>query len=229
MEKIDSMNSLLEQLNKTVVAQQQKIVQLESTVSTLNNDVLLLKNMVNSREQELRANSIRVTGFPFTEEEKTASDSKLLCKKLYDRVLGPILNAAKAKGHIDKLPALSNCIIDAYRVGVAAAKPGSTSPPPIVIKLLNSTIKVAIMRNKREATPGPSDAERAAGFKKIYVAEDLTPPAFRKLKELQQCEDVSKAWSVDGRIRLVMRDSTSVFKVLSVFEDVKAILKKASK
>ena len=229
VDKIDNISSMLEKLTNTVIEQDVKIVKLEATVASLSSDVINLKNLVNMREQDLRSCSIRVTGFPLTEEEKAAGDSKLLCKRLYDRVLSPILNAAKAKGHVDKLPALNSVVVDAYRLGVAAAKPGSTSPPPVLIKLTSQQIKVAIMRNKRESTPGPTDAEKAAGFRRVSIAEDLTPPSFKKLKELQMCQNIAKVWTVDGRIRLIMRGSSSIFKVTSVFEDVKSILQKASR
>jgi hypothetical protein len=179
--------------------------------------LLALKITVNNREQELRSNAVRSNGFPVTEEEKTANDSKHLAKKIYAKILCPILNAAKIKGHlIEKVPTVENAIVDCYRIGSPTI--GSTSP--IIIKMSTASLCIAIMRVKRESTPPPSEAERSLGAKRFVVLENLTPPTFKKLKELQTCEEISKAWTVNGRINIVLRGSNNVYRVPSVFDDI---------
>jgi hypothetical protein len=76
-----------------------------------------LQNIVNTREQELKSLSVRVTGFPFTEEEKASTDGKFLAKKIYDRILLPVLNQAKTKNHIERVPTVANTIQSCFRVG----------------------------------------------------------------------------------------------------------------
>jgi hypothetical protein len=194
-EKINHIFNTVNKIDTTLADQQKRVTKLESTVESLSKELLTLKITVNNREQDLRSNAIRINGFPVTEEEKSANDSKHLAKKIYAKILCPILNAAKIKGHlIEKVPTVENAIVDCFRIGSPAT--GSTSP--IVIKLASTSLRIAIMRAKRESTPPPSEAERALGVKRFIVLEDLTPPTFKKLKELQNCEEISKAWTLDS-------------------------------
>jgi hypothetical protein len=96
---------------------QNKVVVLEDNVAKLNKQVYDLQNIVNTREQELKSLSVRVTGFPFTEEEKASTDGKFLSKKIYDRILLPVLNQAKTKNHIERVPTVANTIQSCFRVG----------------------------------------------------------------------------------------------------------------
>ena len=59
------------------------------------------------------------------------------------------------------------------------------------------------------------------------IAEDLTQPAFKKLKEIKAREEVSKAWSVEGRLLFVLAGGKFVNRVSSVFEDIDVILNSA--
>jgi hypothetical protein len=206
---------------------QNKVVALEDNVAKLNKQVYDLQNIVNTREQELKSLSVRVTGFPFTEEEKASTDGKFLAKKIYDRVLLPVLNQAKAKNHIERVPTCANTIQSCFRVGQAAARTGTAAPPPIILKLSNEVIKLAVMRNKRQATPAPTREEKDLGINRFIISEDLTPPCFKLLKELQRNEDVGKVWTVDGRIRWMLKDSNSIHRVKSVFDSVDSIISKA--
>ena len=225
----DKINYIFNSVQKTesaVGVQQARIEKLETSYEALSNEVLTLKNLVNVREQELRTCNIRISGFPLTLEEKM-SDSKHLSERIYDRVLRPILTAAKANGLVEKVPTLLNTISNCYRIGNAATKPGKPNAPPVVVKLTSSVLKVAIMKSKKDSTPGPTDAEKTAGHRKVLIFEDLTPPAFKKLKELQEREEISKAWSIDGRLFLILQGSTNIVRVSSVFDDILTILNSA--
>ena len=125
------------------------------------------------------------------------------------------------------MPTLLNTISNYYRIGNAAAKPCKPNAPPVVVKLTSSVLKVAILKSKKDSTPGPTDAEKAVGHKKVLIFEDLTPPAFKKLKELQEREEISKAWSIDGRLFLILQGSTNIVRVSSVFDDIVTILNSA--
>ena len=159
--------------------------------------------------------------------EEKSSGSQYISEKIYERILRPILTVAKAKNFVEKVTNLHNTISNCYRVGSTAAKPGQSNPPPIVVKLCNPQLRIAILKCKKDSTPKPTDAEKAAGFKRFNIAEDLTPPAFKKLKELQGREESAKAWTIDGKIFFVMKDSTSIMKVSSVFDDIRVILNRA--
>jgi len=215
------------EIKVTLADQQQRVTALETTVSSLSNEVHTLKNIVNSHEQSLRSATIRITGFPFTAEEKLARDNQALKERVYNRIIGPTLAVAASRGLTPSLPLSSAVISSCYRVGAPSARPDTATPPPLVVRLANSQIKVDIMKCKKEAKVGPSDQEKAIGLKRFFISEDLTQPAFKKLKELQNCEAIEKAWSIDGRLNFMLPGSTVIHRVASVFDDLEAILSKA--
>jgi uncharacterized coiled-coil protein SlyX len=225
-DKINHIFLTVNKIDSTLAEQQLRVSKLESTVDTLSKELLSLKTLVNNREQELRSNVIRLIGYPITEEEKAATDSRFLAKKVFTKIVCPILNAAKLKGHLaEKVPTLENAIIDCYRMGPASANIGSS--PPIIIKLTSPSYRIAIMRAKKDSTPAPTDADRAMGARRYLISEDLTPPTFKMLKELQSSEEVAKAWTINGRIHLLPRGSSNIYRVPSVFEDAKSIINSA--
>jgi hypothetical protein len=56
------------------------------------------------------------------------------------------------------------------------------------------------------------------------MVEDLTPANYRMLKLLQEREEVSWVWSIEGRLRFVLKNNDKVFKVKSVFDPVESII-----
>ena len=62
---------------------------------------------------------------------------------------------------------------------------GNLLPPPLVVRLKSMAVKVALFKCKRDALPKPSEAEMAAGIRKLLLVEDLTLPTLHKLKELK--------------------------------------------
>jgi hypothetical protein len=83
------------------------------------------------------------------------------------------------------------------------------------------------MRNKRQVTPAPTREEKDLGITRFIIAEDLTPPCFKLLKDLQRNENVGKVWTVDGRIRWMLKESNTIHRVKSVFDSVESIISKA--
>jgi hypothetical protein len=56
------------------------------------------------------------------------------------------------------------------------------------------------------------------------VVEDLTPANYKMLKLLQSREEVSRVWSIEGRLRFTLKNNEKVFKVKSVFDSVESII-----
>lgn len=213
---------------KVTVAQQQiRVTQLETTVASLSQQVYTLQNTVNAREQESRKLSVRITGFPLTDEEKAATDGKFLSRAIYDRLLVPILNFAKSKSYIDRLPQLANTVSSCYRVGDPAAKVGSS--PPIILKFCNDTVRLAILKSKRTSTPAPSVSEKAMGAVRYSINEDLTVNTYKKVRELLDDRRTKSVWTVEGRIRFTLPDDKKVYSVNSVFDSVDTIIHKIQK
>ena len=213
-------------MESTLAAQQQKIVKLEGEVTTLNKKVFQLENLVNQREQELRGLTVRVAGLSFTDEEKSSVDSKYLAKKVYDRVLQPLLTQAKASNIIDKVPGLTNTISECYRLRSNSALTGTATPPPVMVKLVSDQVRLAILRTKRQHMPKPNPVEKDMGITSFYISEDLTPATYTFIKSLRRVETVTKAWTINGRVKFTCSGSPTVHTVSSVFDTVENILAK---
>ena len=222
-DKVNHIFNMVNKIDSSLSEQQVRVTKLETDMVDLTKEVHILKNIVNSHEQERRSTTIRITGFPLTEEEKGARSSEDLKKRVFERLLGPILNVAYDNGLTVTRPTISNTIVSCYRIGAAAAQ-ANTSPPPLVVKLYSSEVRIHILLSKREAAITPSAAEKEAGSKAFFISEDLTQPAFKKLKELKDHPDVEKAWSYEGRLQFVLVGSKFINKVSSVFDDVNTIV-----
>ena len=218
----------VEVLEKKVSDLEVKVASQEATISSLVKEAKSSKEMANARDQEARGNAIRLFGLPITQEE--SSGTKHLSNIVYDRILKPILTAARAKGDITSIPHSANLIEDCYRANKSAAgASASDSPPPIIIKM-SKPHRLAVLRNKRLNMPSPSDAEKLSGVKRFIIVEDLTSANHKMLRDLQGDERVEKVWSVDGRLRLVLNgEDKSVKKVKSVFDTVESIIQAAIK
>jgi hypothetical protein len=222
-EILNKTRKLLADNQAKVTVLENKVSGLESTVQRLESDVLSLKEAANVREQQLKLCSVRIHGLPVTDEELAVMDvGKTLANKVYNRILKPILNAAKAKGDISSVPYCGNAIEECYRAG----RPSKTGKPvPIVVKIANKHLRLAIFKNKRTNTPQPLDNEKSEHVKRFSVVEDLTGPSFRLLKQLQDNASVSRAWTVEGNIRFTLKDHPDrIVKVKSIYTPIEALL-----
>jgi len=201
------------------VAEQDNTIQfLTSEVTSLRAEVKTLKEKVNHSDQLQKGNALRLFGFPGSNDETSLSS------KIYDRVLKPILVAAKSKGDLSTVPQLNNVIEDSFRIGKFSPGPNKP-PPPIIIKFSSPAVRLAILKNKRTNMPSPTEGEKNAGIKRFVLAEDLTSPTFKKMQELQKDDRVSKAWSINGEIFfLPTGENQRPKKVKSVYDDIDQIL-----
>ena len=205
------------------------MLKLESDVTILNKEVNSLKVIVNQHEQASRSSTIRIIGFPLTTEERNTRSTAALSHRIFDRILQPILAVAQSDGLLDSTPTASNTILNCFRIGSASARAEAQSPPPLVVKLSSSQLRVHILRSKKRAKFGPTEEEKSIGIKRFSITEDLTQPTFKKLKELQSREEIARAWTIEGKIHFVTTANSTVHKVISVFDDIGAILAKATR
>jgi len=211
--------SLLEETRSLLTKEKEKVTILEAEVCGLKKDMRSLQDTVNFREQAARSLSIRVIGLPASEEEANAPDpDKFAAKKVYETILCPILNGAKAMNLIKSVPSLTNTISKAFRLG--RFNPNSSLSSPLIITLSDPLIKLAIFKAKKLHLPPTADKT-----KKYLIAEDLTPPTFSKLRELRDHKDVDKAWTVEGRIRYTLTEDKDKFvhKLPSSYSDISSL------
>jgi len=223
--QLAKVNTQLQETQALLTTNQLRVTTLEGEVSSMSKEIKSLKEVVNHREQLARNLVIRINGLPLSEDEIHGPDAAgAAAKAAYDRILRPILTAAKTKAIIPTTPSLNNTIVKAYRFTIKSAS--MSGPPPIVLTLASSAIKTAIFKAKKDAMPTTSDADKAAGSKRFTMAEDLTPPTYQFLQRLREDKRVSRAWSVDGAIRYV-RDGDKdniVRKIRSIYDSLDSIL-----
>ena len=76
----------------------------EHSIATMAAEIKILKSSANRRDQLDRALTVRLFNFPGSDSETGLSN------RIYERILKPILVAAKAKGTIPSVPQASNVI-----------------------------------------------------------------------------------------------------------------------
>jgi hypothetical protein len=207
-----------------LASNQSRITKVEEEVVALRSEVKLLKESVNAREQQARNLTVRLNGLAPSEDESCGPDpAAAAAKNAYERVIRPLLVAAKNAGKISSTPTLPNIISKAFRSHKVTG--ANSPPPPIIIHLSSPTYKSAILSMRREFLPKPNDADRARGVKRLYLSEDLTPPANAFLKRLKDDKRTSRVWTVDGQIKFT-KDGDSdniVHKVKSIFDPIDSL------
>ena len=121
---------------------------------------------------------------------------------------------------------MDNVIESYYRLRANVALTGTATPPPIILKFCSEQLKLGVLKVKRLSMPAPPQEEKDAGILRYAIVEDLTPQAFSKLKELIREESVEKAWTVDGRIKFLVRGNKKIHTVKSVYDPITDILSK---
>ena len=223
---LKTLNSKFDKLESKVSVLQVTSVAHDHSITELQREVKQLKEAGNVRDQEARANVIRIFNLPSTDDE-SANSNKILAAKVYERVFKPVLTAAKAKGDLATLPQQQTLIEDCFRARGPSSNSNSGPPPPVIVKLTTHAYKVALMRNKRDNIPAPTRSEVTSGARPLFMVEDLTAVTHMKMKELKEDKRVAKIWSVDGLIRLILSTSPEyVIKVKSPYVDFEKILSK---
>ena len=196
---------------------------MQRDLDELRDEVSYVKSGLNDREQYSRSWSLRISGLqvPREETERLGRDRGVM-KYVYDRLLKPILSAAKAKGDIETVPGAYHLLLEnGHHVftrqgrqggvrggeGVATAEGDGRAHqiPQIIVRFCSRHMRNVVLRNKKASTPAPSTSEVAQGVKRYGIFEDLTGINHRLLKEALGHDKVLKAWTMDGRLRFVTK------------------------
>ena len=174
-----------------------------------------VKNTLNVREQQLRSTQVQIFNFPVT-----ADDAAGITARIYDRILRPLLSAAKTARDLGSVPQVQNVVESCYQEELEEGQP----PPPVIIRFTTKQLKIAALKQRRQSMPSPSEGEQKKGIKRFMMVEDLTPPAHKLLKSMQADPCTDKVWSVNGQIHYSIPGKTGYKKVRSVFDSIDQIL-----
>ena len=189
----------------------------DDRLAALERDMLTQKTISNSQQQQLRSLTVRLLNLPVVNGEKDDNYSGLRLR-VYERILKPILSAAKTSKALATLPQMGSVIEACFRPFNASG--ASDSPPPVIIKLVSRPIKLALMKHRKEL---PKEE-----FPKIALVEDLTPDSHKAFVMLSKSSQTSKVWTHDGGIRFVLTGKATVHSVKSVYDPIQKILSSVS-
>ena len=194
-----------------------KVETMTVEMAAAKKDIVDLKSNVNDREQYNRSWSVRITGLQVTkEDEEKLGVSRAVMKTAFDKLIKPILTAAKAKGAVETVPtAYHNCLENGHKI---FRRPGrgrrgddgdgdeNPSPPQIIVRFCSRYIRNVVLMNKREAMPKPTMAEVTRGVQRYGLFEDLTARNYALLRAAIEDKRVKKVWTVDGRLKFTTEE-----------------------
>jgi hypothetical protein len=204
-----------------------KMELLHKNVENITLEMNKIKESVNRVDQDARACIVRISGLTVSEADMNLHGfEKSIIKKVYDRIVKPVLTVAKTNGDLESVPTMLNVQEQGYIVNRGGKdKQGRAMPPILAVRFTNRFLRNTVMRLRREHMPSPSDEEKAAGVSRYYINEDLTPETARKVKELRGSALVERVWTIDGRIRLTkVGDPNTIIKVNSPFMSLEEAL-----
>lgn len=181
-----------------------------------------IKSTLNRKEQQLKSTTIRIFNV-LPSRGEADSNWGALGQKIYDRFLVPLLRAASEAGDLGSVPAYANVVESCYRQFVKEPDV-SKPPPPVIVRLCSRALKIAILKQRKNALPTPTPLEREKGIQRFIIVEELTGPAHSLLRLLSQDPRTEKVWSMNGQIFYTLQGKSGYRAVKSVFDTVEEIL-----
>lgn len=232
--KLDDLTGQVKQLTDTVTSLQHDVKSNRSDIEDLRDELEIfkrdtkyeiktIKTNQNIREQQLRSTTVRIFNFPVMKDE-SADNYRALSQRIYDRILRPLMTAGKNAGDLPTVPQIQNTSEACYRIFTQREYEEGKPPPPVIVRLVSKAIKIAILKQRRQHMPPPSAGEKELGAKRYVLVEDLTPPTYSLLKQLQADDRTEKVWTVNGQIHYSIPKKTGFKKVKNVFDSVDSIL-----
>ena len=192
----------------------------EDRLEALERDMVSQKESSNNQQQQLRSLTIRLLNVPYAVGE-SSNNSAQLRETVFHRFFVPLLTAAVENKEIYDIPHPNTVIDSCFRPYMAKE---DEQPPPVIIKLANKPIKIALMKNRKEL-PKPTSIENTKGITRFILVEDLTPDNHRCLAALSKSKLTAKVWSVDGRIKYTLATKPEVvLTVKSVYDPISKLL-----
>lgn len=227
----------IQELTRTIAGFSARFDKLEGIMADLRHENKLLKDTLEDRDKELlnmkerhndleqhgRGWSMRVLGMQIPSNE--ANDPLKVMQHIFDRALLPIFQGAIERHLIQTMPKVSEILETAH---ILPSKPDTINP--IIARFYSRNIRAMVFRLKKEFAPrqqpegrSRSDAQRPGKFL-FPIYEDLTRPTFHKMRALASHEDIEACWTVNGKIKFKVKNSTEIRRVKSVFMSVDDII-----
>ena len=135
-----------------------------------------------------------------------------LLKHTYENIFKPILEVALEKGDIDRVPRQEELL--EYGHVLPLSPKSSATTEPIIIRFFSRVHRTAVMKNKKAFFDNQLARTRRTQSTRrgVLIVEDLTAANLKKLMELKKDPEVDKAWTMNGKIKFVMKDKPDIVK-----------------
>ena len=221
-DKLSYLTSKFEALETTLADMTREKNALKNQVMNQAAEIVDLRDSLNEREQYARSWSMRVLNLNVNAERET--DTRHVMQELYDTLLLPILEGAKAKGEIQQFPNCDNLLETAHIL------PGKAGAKPVIARFYSRYWRNLVFRYRKEFAPREKAATssntrsngRTLARMKHPFFEDLTRANFAKLTSIKQHEEVTSAWTVNGNIRFKIRNSEITYKINKLSDSVES-------
>ena len=210
-EKLDSLCGTVKSIQEDLNSAKVDIGLHEDRVTKLEDEVGKLKAVNNDLNQQSRSLTLRILNLPQVQAEKEDMRGRI-----YD-ILKPLLVAAKAAKDLPSVPQPATVFEHVFRPYQGEH---GKAPPPVIIRVQNRSIKLALLKHRKHL----AQPESAPGRLRILLVEDLTPENHRALSLLSKSKKVDKVWSIDGHIKFVLAGQSTVKTVSSVFGSVESMI-----
>ena len=227
--KLSSLIEKFELLEASLISVTREKEALKVTVAEQAVEIAELRNSLNEREKYARSWSMRILNIPVHKDHET--DTRRVMQSVYDNLIQPILEGARANGDIEHVP---NC---EALLETAHILPGKgDGPKPVIARFFSRYWRNVVFRNRKDfsprepstAIPTPSNNTRSGAARtprmKYPFFEDLTRATFTKLTAIKQQEGVISAWTVNGSIRFKLKDNNTIFRVSKLQETFEEII-----
>ena len=227
--KLSSLIEKFELLEASLISVTREKEALKVTVAEQAVEIAELRNSLNEREQYARSWSMRILNILVHKDHET--DTRRVMQSVYDNLIQPILEGARANGDIEHVP---NC---EALLETAHILPGKgDGPKPVIARFFSRYWRNVVFRNRKDfsprepstAIPTPSNNTRSGAARtprmKYPFFEDLTRATFTKLTAIKQQEGVISAWTVNGSIRFKLKDNNTIFRVSKLQETFEEII-----
>lgn len=223
-DKLTFLTTKIESMEVALTAMANEKDKLKQQVQEQAEEILELRDNLNEREQYARSWSMRALNIKVPVDEET--DTRLVMTILYDSLLHPILEGARAKGEIQSVPSCEALLETAHVL------PGKAGSKPVIARFYSRYWRNLVFRHRKEYAPrepaAASSSTRSSGGRggarmRFPFFEDLTRATFAKLTSVKAHESVTSAWTVNGCIRFKIKDKETVFRINKLSDSVESV------
>lgn len=228
LDRIANLSEKLDTMDSRLIALTTEKDMLKNTVQEQAKEIASLRNGLNEREQYARNWSMRCLNIPIPVHSET--DTRFVMHCLYDTLLHPILEGAKAEGEIVNIPDCNTLLETAHIL------PGKNGAKPVIARFYSRYWRNLIFRHRKQYAPKDTSNATAAtasngtrnnaARQKFPFFEDLTRASFLKLASIKEKKEVIAAWTVNGSIRFRVQGSDTTYKVGNLADTFESIIGK---